>query len=452
MNFDTSLLFSPLGGSAVLIGLALLMMVVARLRAALVVLGIMLFVGSLALSEEAGNNMASSATWLAPLQTYRSLAYLVCGGLLTLGMVVHLGQIKASSTTGTGLLLLVVAGYAGMVQFHHLGMKEGALTVISAFMTIGTLSVLLPSLVHTWDDLCVLLRTVVFTSVVYAAAVLVQLGISRTPLIAPNAFRFQGISGNPQFVAVFLAVVITTTVFLILNDSQRRFKGLYIALTCLNVVLVGWTGSRTGTLMTMIGLAAVLYTRLGRTIIFAPFVVAGVFGIITLMESAGIKLGLDRLTSTHDTRSEAWGVLLDSAMENPVFGVGTRGAGAAENSFLLATASYGFGSLATLLVLALGVGVQFFRLLWMRRRADAMMQRVVDLQLGFFTMYFAGSMFEGYVIARISVMLPLFLIFSAITTRLLEIDAAQRLGGSYTADGEGKSAGGIFTEAPEHAA
>ena len=155
------------------------------------------------------------------------------------------------------------------------------------------------------------------------------------------------------------------------------------------------------------------------------------------------------MTSTSDTRSAVWMALLDNALQNPVFGAGARGAGAAENSFLLATASFGFGSLFTLLLLVAGVIVQSCRLLFVRGRMDPASRRVGDLLIGFFAAYFAGSMFEGYIIARISVMLPLFMIFAAITTRLLEFEAASRHSGTYSEDHEGT---GVFTESPEQAA
>ncbi len=449
MNIDFSILFSPMGAMAVLAAVVLVVLVVIRIRASLLVLGLMLFVGALAIPAEAAKDAASTTTWLTPLQMQRSLVYLFCGCLLTLCTLVHIGQIRVSSVSGLGLLLLLVAGYAGLINCYHLGLVEGLVTIVSAVMTIGSLSILLPSLIHTWEDICRLLRVIVFTSIVYAIAVVIQLGINRTPLVAPNAFRFQGISGNPQFVAVLLAVALTTTVFLILNDPQKRYKGVYVVLTCLNVVLLGWTGSRTGALMTVIGLTSVLYTRLGRTILIAPFVIAGVAALIQVMESMGIRLGLDRLTSTSDTRSEAWRNLITNALENPVFGAGTRGAGAAENSFLLATASFGFGSLFTLLLLSAAVAVVCMRLLMIRRRLDQGARRVVDLMIGFFCLYFAGSMFEGYIIARINVMLPLFLIFSSITTRLFEFEAASQHSGTYSEDHEGT---GVFTESPEQAA
>jgi hypothetical protein len=395
---------------------------------------IMLFVGSLAVSVDVASDAASAATWLMPLQQQRTPIYLYCGMLLALNMLVHIGKIRVASTSGTGLLITLVAVYAGLIQCIHLGFVEGMLTVISALLTLGTLSVLLPSLIRSWEDICALLRTISLTAVFYAVAVLIQLAINRTPLVAVNAFRFQGISGNPQFVAVFLSVATTATVFLIFNDAQKRFKPLYVALTCLMVVLLGWTGSRTGALMTVIGLSSVFYSRLGKSIIFAPLALGGIFGIVQVLESMGIRLGFDRLTSAQDTRSYAWMSLIDTALQNPFLGAGTSGAGAAENSFLLAAASFGFGSLFTLLLLVLGVAFQCARLVIIRGRVDPVAKRVVDLQIGFFAMYFAGAMFEGYVIARVNVMLPLFLIFSAITTRLLEFESESRAAAGRPAD------------------
>ncbi|MFN9993593.1 MAG: O-antigen ligase family protein [Phycisphaerales bacterium] len=450
MNLDLDFLLSPVGIALSLGAVTLLVMLVVSLRNSLFILGAMLFVGALAVPAEASKDYASTVTWLMPLQVQRSLIYLGCGALLTLGLLVHIGRVRVASFTGTGILLLFVAGYAGLMTFYHSTMLDGAQTVISALLTIGSLSILLPSLLNTLDDFYRLLRVIVFVSVFYTGAVVVQLLLNRTPLIVPNAFRFQGISGNPQFVAVFLAVVVTTTVFLIMNDTQKRYKLLYVALTSLNVVLLIWTGSRTGALMSVIGLTAVLYTRLGRGVLVAPFVVVGVSVMMQVLTAAGVNIGLDRLTSTEDTRSHVWRVMIDLATQNPVFGVGVRGVAAAENSFLLATASYGFGSFFTLLLLAIGSAVQCVRLLGVRFRGDTTTNRFADLQIGFFLMYFAGSMFEGFIIARISVMLPIYLIFSAITSRLIEIDKQARMERSLVEDYA--DGGGLFTEPAEETA
>jgi hypothetical protein len=443
MNFDLSMVFSPAGGIGIIAVIALIMLMVVRLRAALLILGVMLFVGSLAIPAEAAKgDFNRTLTWLSPLQFLRSFVYLFCGVLLTLGTLVHISKLRLASTSMTGLMLMVVASYAGLLNCYHVSFTDGLFTIVSAILTMGTLSVLLPNLLHTVDDFCMMLRVLVFTSIVYSVAVLVQLGIDRAPLIAPNAFRFQGISGNPQFVSVFLAAVITSTVFLIMNDSQKRFKWLYIASACLNVVLLIWTGSRTGAAMTMIGLTGVLFTRMGKALLFAPFLVGGVAGILEMMSASGIDIGFDRLTSTDDTRSGVWRAMIENSLENPVIGAGFRGAGAAENSFLLATASYGFGSLLTLLLLTLLTGVQCLRLLSLRRHVSGFSRRLIDLQFGFYAMYFAGANFEGYLIARISVMLPIFLMFSAITTRQLEIEAGA---GEQEAD----PSAGVFTEPVE---
>jgi hypothetical protein len=59
---------------------------------------------------------------------------------------------------------------------------------------------------------------------------------------------------------------------------------------------------------------------------------------------------------------------------------------------------------------------------WMPERT----RRVADLVLGFYGMYFAGAMFEGYIMSRVSAALVFMLIFSAIGGRLIAMANASR--------------------------
>jgi hypothetical protein len=103
-------------------------------------------------------------------------------------------------------------------------------------------------------------------------------------------------------------------------------------------------------------------------------------------------------------------------------------------------ASYGIGMGAIIALLVVVCAVQGLRL-WVRKRyMSPVERRFVDLVLGFYAMYFGGSVFEGYVISRVSTQLVMMLIFSAIGARLLQMTSASARAGDWGGE-----------EAPEYA-
>jgi hypothetical protein len=183
------------------------------------------------------------------------------------------------------------------------------------------------------------------------------------------------------------------------------------------------TGSRTGAGVFVIGASAVLYARLGRAVLLIPIVVGIAYGMLSLVESLDLTRGLARLTSGADTRSEAWRVLLREAMNHPLFGSPAM-TKFTENSYLMGVASYGLGMAVLMLVLLCTSAYQSLRLWRARHWLDLSERRLVDLILGFNAAYFLGAFFEWYILARLDIMMIMFLIFSGMSTHLLDLASA----------------------------
>jgi len=279
----------------------------------------------------------------------------------------------------------------------------------------------LPSILDDHDDFMRLVRALAVAGLIWNACVVIQYVINPAALMLGASKRFMGVGANPQHAACFLAIVGIASLFLSLNETHRRFRPVWIVQAAVCAAFIGWAGSRTGALMYLIGTAAVLYRTLGRAVLFMPVVIAVLFGALSLIEQLQFNVATERLISTEDTRSSVWRNMIESGINNPVMGVGTRNAGGSENSFLLAFASYGVGGLVCSLILISVVAATIWRLLRVRSLFDPAAGRLVDLQIGLFGAFFAGAMFEGYLVARVSAMTVMFILFASMASRLVAI-------------------------------
>jgi hypothetical protein len=361
----------------------------------------------------------------------RAELYLTFGCILMCAVLIHVGVMSFKHLPLQGVLLLGINMFAGLLEMHHRTPLEGVQRVLFSFATIGPLLVLIPSLLELdGNNFLRLFRTMGFMGSLWCLAVLIQIPLDRNQLILTGSNRFTGMLGNPQGAAVYLGPMASVLTWLCLNEPQKKFRLLWIASTGLMVIFLVWTGSRTGMLMYMFGLTGILYARAGRAIFFLPIVGAGVVGLFQILTSFGIDLGygLDRLTSGTDTRTEIWLVLLEDALSSPLLGMGEGRKGGVENSYLLAWVVYGPLMLGAMLLLMVASGIQCLRLMAVRSRLDPTQKRIVDFIVAFDAMYFAGAMFEWYILARADFTIPLWCVMAAMTERLIRIGKEQALG------------------------
>jgi len=208
----------------------------------------------------------------------------------------------------------------------------------------------------------------------------------------------------------------------VLNTQRGLWRMTFIGLTGASVIMLLWTGSRTGMGMMVLAVAAVLYARVGRAILAVPVLMVVGYGLYVVATAVlDIDLGLNRLASTEDTRSWVWAKMWETAMDNPAIGVGVEDAEVSENSLLFGFASYGFGMALLLVTVMLVSFAQVLKLLRIRWGLAAEQRRIVDVILGFYAAYFFGTIFEGYMIARISAINVLFFMFAAMATRAIQL-------------------------------
>lgn len=395
----------------------LLIGLLSRLQWAYVIVGVMFFLASLGVARKWWGGV--QALWLFPIQNNRSVLYITAGSMLIVCVIGHLHRMRFGSMPSQAFVLLVMALYASLMRFVQESPADGAASIAFSMCTILPLLLVVPALLAEWRDWTTLIRTLAITNAAWLAAVVVQFGINPAQLTIDRSSRFVGLTGNPQHAGVYLAVTATIALWLFLNDHKQRYRLLWLGMLGLNGILLAWTGSRTGMGMFVIGLSGVLYSRVGRSILYLPVVVFALAGAYQLALALGVDLGLERLASTQNTRADAWGTLIENGLENPLFGVGISDAGDSENSYLYGFAAYGLGMVLLTGLLMLVSARIVWKLFSIRRYVEPYQRSLIDLIIAYIGMYFAGAVFEGYIMARVAANLVLFILFSSMASRLL---------------------------------
>ena len=388
----------------------------------MVFIGAMLFISTLGLTEDASRGV-EYRTWLYVFQVNRQLAYMLCAAMVMLGVAIHASRINTRTVPGLGIGMMLLGVYMGLITIFHVGASAGLLAVALSVFSVGTMLIFLASQMRSWGEIVTVLRVFVMVGCLWTLACTIQFLIDQTMLTTGfSSRRFVGLTGNPQHAAGFAAVMATVGFWVYLNDTSKRWRFFAVLCAASHIVFVLWTASRTGLAMSVMGFAGVLYSRLGRAVFLAPVAVGVGYGLLTLAQAMGVRFGFERLVSTDDTRSHKWMTLIENGFANPIIGVGLEEAGGSENGFLYGFAAFGIGVpiiLAILMLATLGLCLRL-----VKTRFDTpnpIGKRLIDLTLAFFAMYWAGNMFEGFGVARISPQLCFFVIFACMASSMFAI-------------------------------
>jgi len=389
-----------LAGIAGVVMLGLMAMNVAKKRGMLIAFGGLLLFGSIAVGRDWKDN-AIPGIWLT-IQSYRSEGYFLFGVLLLGLILIQIWRGSGKGVSAAAWLLVLLSFYAATLRFFHNGPADGLFSIAFVIGTVVPVAMLPRLVIDDFEDFLRILRTVCVVSTGWLAMCAMQFVVNPRHLTTGNENRFLGLLSNPQHAAALAAFTAVVAVWLLLNDSYRRYVLVYAALAGINMILIAWAGSRTGMGMVVVGLSFVLFSRAGRAILLLPIVaLLGVVLFKLLGQAEGLGSGLDRLASTENTRSEAWQTLLATGRGAPMIGVGMEDIDRSENSWLYAFAAYGIGA-AALSVLATALMVwEMLKLGAKRFGAEVLAKPYIDFVLGFVMMYLAGAVFEGYMIARV---------------------------------------------------
>lgn len=356
--------------------------------------------------------------WMG-LQTNRAEIYMAAGLAAVGVLAVQFGRLAGTRVSVAAVLFITGGLYAALLRFHHGGAQDGVQSTVFALVTLIPLACVPGLAGDSALQIKRLLRSMAIVNAVWVGMCALQFMVDPKALTLGNQYRFIGLIGNPQHAGTLLAFWSTTVLWLLLNDRGKFLRLIYTAILGANFVLLAWSGSRTGMGMTTIGLAAVMYTRLGRVILFLPVIaVLAYMGFKAVLAITGLEVGVDRLATLEDTRTGAWLTLIEVGMANPIMGAGADDAVRSENSWLFAFASYGIGMLGIVLLMTFVAFVEWLRSAKLRFSLEGEDRRLMDLCLGAIAMFFAGAVLEGYIVARINPPICFFLVYSNLAAGL----------------------------------
>lgn len=362
--------------------------------------------------------------WLTPFQLARSEVFLACGALLWLCLLTNLSRAAFNRLPALVWFLFIIGFYQGMLRFIHESPVAGVQSLVFTGLTIVPLAVTITSLIRQNDDAVPLVRMIMWANVLYLACCIVSLVLNPETVVVTRERRFMGLASQPVTASISLAMGCVGALWLLLHDPQWRYRWLWMALIGVNGILAVGTGSRTGILLMLVGLAAILYRRLGRIVLVAPIGAASVMLMLTIMQNwLDIDLAFSRTTQLEDTRTRVWATLLEEGLANPLIGLGTgahstSGASESENSYLYGFAAFGIGMLSILLLFSVTAMVHGLNALRASMHVRAWRPRV-DLALGLMGAYFVLTPLDGVMLSRVDQMMILLTIGASITTHFL---------------------------------
>ncbi len=386
-------------------------------RAAMLLVATMLFFASIGFYADSFGFIAKNFLWPIPL--YRAEIFAALGLLMYSWILGHWGKIHISHIAPQMVVIVMMAYFAALIRTMHGGPVEGGTSIIFASLTVVPLALALPAALDDERQWITMLRLLALMSAAYLAASLMQLVINRSILTRPPANRFTGLSGNPQYVAVTFSVYAVVTAWLLLFDPKRRFRLLWAGLLGAQLIVLAWTGSRTGAGMAAVGACFAFYRRFGKLVLIAPFALIAAYLFYDLfLAGQGVELVTSRLVSTENTREGAWRTQWQQFMASPIIGVGVTET-ESENSYLYAISAFGIGMGMLIGVLILVSGVLCLKLFARRHLLPPHLRSLADLTIAYHALYFAGGFFEGYMVARVGTHIIFMAIFSAIMAQLI---------------------------------
>lgn len=388
-------------------------------RAGLLLIALMLLISSIGMysNEITGQPVKY---FIQPIPVIRAELFAAAGGMCFVWIIGHWRYIKINEIPPQMIILIIMGYYAALIRTIHDGPLDGGFSIVFTTVTLIPLGLALPALMDSERNWLDMFRLIALTSGFYMFLVAIQFVLNKDVMMRPPENRFCGLSGNPQSVSITFSVYAVISLWLVLFDPKKRFRLLWACLLGAQLIILAWTGSRTGAGMTAVGMMVAFYRRLGRFVLLAPFgLIAAYIVYDLLLANSGVELVTYRLISTDNTRTADWVAQWRLFMYSPIIGVGVTET-ESENSYLYALSAFGIFMGLMVIFLAFVSAILCLKLFLKRGMLPPHLRPYADLVLAYNALYFAGGFFEGYMIARLGTHIIFMAIFSAIMLRLLQ--------------------------------
>jgi hypothetical protein len=408
------LLSTPLGLLSVVTILLLLVLTLLIPKMKWVVLALSFFASTLVVTDFIGRQRL-----MFPLEQLSNQGR----GLTTSLMVIAL--IGALMVPGQGRRKYFVAGFLFFFIFQltiafnltlRSDFSRGAGGMLLFMLQFFLFGLAIPNALKSHDDVVDYVRAIAGFGVIFAGINLLQF------LVNPHAVaavRFSGTSANQQGTGIFSAMGLLPICYLIVRSGRARVERIvYSAAAAMLIIMVLWSGSRTGVILAIAGLALLFRTRLSR-IAGAGIVITLFIVLASTWIFPAVQFISPHLFSRTDTRSNVWSGLISQFIHYPITGLLLADQnGYGENSYLSIAASYGIIGLIPFLLAFFFI----FRALRQLLRYRALFQDtlVVDLVLASFVQWALGGIFEAYMLGILNTAQILNFAYYPILAYLLE--------------------------------
>ncbi|MFU8828198.1 MAG: hypothetical protein ACNA8P_02080 [Phycisphaerales bacterium] len=390
----------------------------------------LLFASSISSPVEAG--FYRPLTWIGPIQTYRNYLFVAAGFLLLLNLFVQGRHYRPFGAPVNVYCMIGVGLWMGLMIAVQGDPIQGILTAVAAAISLGGVAMLLNQTRDYRASMWLFVGSIFAVTCLINLVIIGQFAINPRVLLSSEwSRRFQGLTGNPQFLGAQLAMIITVCLWMLLNKTKRWVLFALIPILGLNSLFLLWTGSRTAIGMCVIGVSIVLFSRFKQAALGLPVAAAAVAVAYKLVGSLLTDVDTSRIASLENTRRGAWTRLLEIYAQNPLIGAGLEDGAVdkSENSFLYGLAAYGTGMGLLYALAIITTGTLVLRMLMVRRKADIQLKGMIDLVIALNATFFAGTILEGYFIGRVNVLIILFVGINAVGYQIVRQLAAVQ---SYT--------------------
>jgi hypothetical protein len=383
------------------------------------VIGLMLWMATLSYYVEA---LTLPETLVQPLNTLRAF-----GRPLTVTLLFSLLLVTITSTRGWRRRLLG----PGVLALFFFEMVFAFRTAAGGVVTRGVLNLVLYPLLFTimawgvsrwlqdWRDARALIRTIVWAGLIFLAGTGCQLLFNPSAIVHAN--RLYSTTGNPQHAALVIAIALPSLCYTIVNKQEWKIWRLILGVaTGFLVLLLIWTGSRTGLIVAAVGVVLLFRARLGKLALTS--IIVGLSVWLAMQIYTESTLSIAGMFARGDTRTRAWVIWWQQFLDNKAWGVMSEQYGTGENSYLTTAAQTGLVGLIPLFIAVVATIWQLVRLQRLRRYLGEYIM-MADLVTAGLVAIGVGAIFEGYLLGALT--MPVFCIYLYLALATFLLDAVE---------------------------
>ena len=296
-------------------------------------------------------------------------------------------------------------------------MQRGVVGPCLFLLTFAVFGMGLPRFIRDADSIDPLFKMVAWAVILMLALVFYQL--FRDPEAIFRSSRLCGLTGNPQLFASYCVVFMFPMICFCLRTPSYYWKLICLVLSGILALSVIMCGSRTGLIMIVAGLG-VMFRKTGKAYLLLPLLcIIMMVGWSVLQTEESSSMIEDRFGEypTENTRQEAWSMMWEVFIENPLFG-DIESVTESESSYLGALSRFGLIGTMPLIISMMLIAGTVGRLYRIRSKLGGDVA-LVDLVAAGFVAMALGAVTEGFLMATRTPILYMIYVYFAIISYLL---------------------------------